>query len=345
MASPGALRALWVVLALLAPRQDPEQLWDEGRRLEAIAVLAERVAAAPDDGDLRLRLVRCEIAVHRYAAALEHAGPLGPGGRRERGLALFRLARYEEALAHLDRGTADDVLMVVDALEALGRMDAADAAVDDAARLCGAEDTAVLVLLGRRHDRHGRSEQAVAAFERALAADPVNGEALFGLGRSLVRAGRREQGLAVLERHRALVKVLDRLDEARRAVDLAPLHAPNHAALGDVERQLGRTDRAEAAYEQAYELAQDDELAVVALRLARLLREDRGNVDAAVELLRSAGERTGDPRPWVRAGDYRMEQGRAPEALRHYHEAERIRPGEARIRARIERARELEAGG
>jgi len=319
---------------------DPAELWDGGRRIEAIAALERRVDEAPDDREARLQLVRCEVAVHRYQAALDHMRPLGAEVRRERGLALFRLTRYAEALDHLDPGVGDEVLMRVDALEALGRTAEADAAVDDALHLLGAEDPEVLVLVGRRHARHGRNAEAAQAFERALSADPVQREALYGLGRALLAEGRREEALAVLERHRALVPLFDRRDEALRAVDLAPLYGPNHAALGDVERELGRIDRAEAAYRRAFELASDAELAPIALRLARLLAEDRGRVDAAVELLADAGERGSDPRPWVRAGDYRMDQGRALEALQLYQRAEVLRPDDPQIRARIERARE-----
>ena len=51
--------------------------------------------------------------------------------------------------------------------------------------------------------------------------------------------------------------LLDRLDDAHRTVELAPHHGPNHAALGDAERALGRTDRAEAAYRAALERGAD----------------------------------------------------------------------------------------
>jgi tetratricopeptide (TPR) repeat protein len=325
--------------ALLSP-QDANELWDQGRRLEAIERLDERVRAAPDDRELRLRLVRCEVAVHRYAAALDHMAPLGEGARRERGHALFMLARFEEALEHLDRNSAEQTLMVVDALEALARFEEADREVDRAAELLGASDADVLVLIARRHDRHDRTAEAVEAFRAALAADPIDRGALFGLGQALLRNGEREEALQVLERHRALVPVLDQLDDARRLVDMAPHHGPNHARVGDVERQLGRTDQAEAAYRRALRFAEGDQVVPIALRLARLLAEDRREVKVAVEVLREAAGRTDDARLWVRAGDYLMQQNDALGALQHYFEAEKLRPLDEQIRERIETARE-----
>jgi tetratricopeptide (TPR) repeat protein len=326
-------------VAALLPLQDPGQLWDQGRRLEAIELLVERVEAEPADRDARLLLVRCELAVHRYTAALEHAAPLGEEVRRERGRALFMLTRYEEALEQLDASSAEQTLMVVDALEALGRFEEADRALERTIGLLGEERADVLVLLARRHDRHDRVDQAVATFRRAVAADPLDRAALYGLGRALLRAGEREEALAVLEQHRLLVPILDQLDEARRLIDMAPAHGPNHARVGDVERKLGRIERAEAAYLRAFELAEAEQIAPVALRLARLLAEDRQLVDEAVAVLREAGQRVEDPRPWVRAGDYRMEQGDALAALQLYFEAEKLRPRDAQIRERIEAAR------
>ena len=76
-----------------------------------------------------------------------------------------------------------------------------------------------------------------------------------------------------------------------------------------------------------------------ALRLARLLAEDRSTVDGALEVLRGSAQRVDDARLWVRAGDYLMERGEALAALQHYFEAEKLRPRDEQIRARIEAAR------
>ena len=341
----------------VAGRADPSALWDAGYRREAIELLESLVAERPEDAELRLQLVRSELAVHRYAAALEHAAPVAARARAERARALFHLTRYEQALELLDPGAGVESLMVVDALEALGRFEQADAAVDAAAAALGGEHPEVLLAIARRHERNERMDAAVEAYRAVLAVEPLERAALFGLGQALVRTGAVDEGRAVLERHRRVMPLLDRLDDAQRSVDLAPHHGPNHAALGDVERALGRIDRAEAAYRAALErsgsapigTAQggspptgDPQTVPIVLRLARLLREDRSNLEAAVGLLAeyaARAEHARDPRLSVRAGDYLMEADRALEALQHYHRAERMRPGDPAVRERVERAR------
>jgi hypothetical protein len=340
----------WLVLTLGpslggAQADDSAALWDAGRRQEAIELLEAELAAAPGDQELCLRLVQAELAVRRYASALARAEPLGIAAREERGRALFFLARYEEALAWLDAGQPAETLFVADALEALGRFDGpdgADAAADRAAAVLGADHPQVLVLLARRHERHERWSEAALAYRAALAADPIERAALFGLGQALLRAGELEEGRAALERHRQMIPLLDRLDDALRTVDLAPHHGPNHANLGDAERALGRIDEAEAAYRTGLARAAGDQLVPIALRLARLLREDRSSVDGAVALLTDVAARpaaAGDPRPAVRAGDYLMEAGRALEALQHYQRAEALAPADENVRARVAEAR------
>jgi predicted negative regulator of RcsB-dependent stress response len=80
----------------------------------------------------------------------------------------------------------------------------------------------------------------------------------------------------------------------------------------------------------------------IVLRLARLLREDLENLDAAVRLLAEEAAHpatAADPRLHVRAGDYLMEAGRSTEALQHYLQAERMRPDDPPILERVQRAR------
>jgi tetratricopeptide (TPR) repeat protein len=322
-----------------------DALWEAGRRQEAIELLEAALEAAPGDRELTLRLVRAELAVRRYASALARAEGLGVDARAERGRALFFLARYGEALTWLDPTRPDETLLVADALEALGRFEGpagADAAVDRAAAALGPEHPQVLVLCARRHERHGRWNEAVVAYRAALAADPIERTALFRLGHALLGAGELEAGRAALERHRELMPLLDRLDDARRSVDLAPAHGPNHASVGDAERALGRIDQAEAAYRTALARSTGEQRVPVALRLARLLREDRASIDGAVALLAEvaeAPEAARDPRLSVRAGDYLMEAGRALEALQHYLRAEVRAPDDPSVRERVAKAR------
>jgi len=317
----------------------PAELWDAGQRVEAVASLERELSARPVDLEHRRQLVEWELAIHRYEAALEHMRGLGPEVEALRGLALFRSSRFEEALEHLDSGQAGQLLMVIDALWALGRIERLDRAIDDARRLIGEHDARVQTLLGRRHVRNGRFDEAVACFRAALAIEPHDPASLFGLGQSLLRLDRREEGLRFLEQHRRITPLLDRLDFCLRSLDLNPVSAHNHAAVGDAERALGHFERAEAAYRTAARLADAEEIVPIALRYARLLDEDLGNLPGALEVLRSAGRRVDDARVHVRAGDLLLASGQAAAALAAFEQARELRPGDALIARRIEAAR------
>lgn len=319
--------------------QDPgAALWDAGRRAEAIDAWQAALSAAPTDSELRLRLTEAQLAVHRYAAALETAAPLGAEADRQCGLAYYRLGRWEEALAHLQRDPPLQLLMRIEAFEALGRAEEADLEIERAAESLGAEDVRVLGHRARSLARRGDDAGALEFFRRAHALDPYDPGALFGLGRALVAVGQREEGLARLEEHRALTPKLDALDFALRGVDLAPLHAANHAALGDAERELGRFEAARSAYGRGLDLAAPTEATPIALRCARLLAEDMDQLDAAVALLEQTGTKSGDVRNWVRAGDLLQGANRPLEAVQRYLKARELRPDDAAIEARIEAA-------
>lgn len=335
------------LVLLLAPQVPPaaREAWDAGRRAEAL----ERLAAGVERGEgglaARAELVRWELATHRALSAWEH---LAASDAREldalRGQTLYLLGRYEDALPFLDGADAEHTLARHDALAALGRADEARAALEQAAAVLGRDHPRVAALQGAELAAAGRHGEAAERFRAALAADPLEQQARFGLGRSLLALGRRDEGLAELAEHRRLVPLIDRLEFARKGLDLAPLHAPNLAELGDCERALGRLDRAEAAYRRALEVAVPDEVAPVALRLARLLREDRGEAELALRALDLALARAEDPRLLVRAGDYLLELGRPREAVPRFERALALDPGAAPILERLAAARAA-AGG
>jgi len=328
LAPCAATLPLWA--SALAP-QSWDAAWAAGEREDAVALMEEALADDPDDETLRRSLAERQMAIHRYEAALATAGD-DTGRSSVRGRALYLLGRYEEALEHLDPDDPLEAVMRVDAHEVLGHEEETWAALRSAESVLGRDTAALLSLRGRLLARAGRHEEAVDAFERALAVDAFDRAALHGLGRS--RLGRREEATAVLDRHRALVPLLDQLDFARRAVDLGPLHAANHALVGDAERALGRRDEALAAYVRAGELATPGELGPVLLRHARLLDEDLGRRDEAVAVLDAGWERARDPRLPVRAGDLLADAGRWDEALARYDAALAVRPGDPQIEAR-----------
>ena len=311
------------------------RLFQEGQRHEAVALLEQEVQSAPDNDALRLQLVQCLMTLRQYQRALEVMRP--GAGDELRGQALFFLGRYQDALAQLDSSNGDEVLMVVDVLEALGRLEERDRVIDQALEVRGKEDASVLVLLGRREASRGRHAEAVVHFERALKEDSVLPAALFGLGTSLVRSGQRERGRSILQRHREVLPLLDRLEFAERSLQLNPAHAPNQAALADVLRQLDTLEEAERYYRSAYEKARAGEVVPITLRFARFQLENREDLDGALRLLREAATRVEDVRLPVREGDWLAAAGRKTEAAAAYRRALELRPGDPKIRERIER--------
>jgi len=338
-----SLPILVTVLALAlhaAGGQDPEPaaMWEAGRRAEALDAWAAQLAAHPDDASLRRLLADRQMEVDRFAAALETAAPLGPEADALRGRALHQLYRYEEALPYLRAGDPFEGLLRVDALLALGRHEQADAELLALATVRGEDDQQVLSLSGRRLAEQGRHAEAVPLFRAALERDPLDRQALFGLGQSLLRSGQAQEGQAVLQRHRELLPLLDQRDFALQSLNLDPRQADGHAALGDVERQLGLLDSAEQRYRRALELADGRDLVPIALRLARLLAEDRDDPDAAVALLDQVAARVIDPRLAVRAGDVLLAAGRPEPARQRFSQAAERWPEDAAIRERLARA-------
>ncbi|MCH2105826.1 MAG: tetratricopeptide repeat protein [Planctomycetes bacterium] len=336
------MRALLLIplLSLVLP-QGPRELWREGERARAIQALNAKLAE-DERPELRRRLIDWCFTVHKYSAALEAAEGLGDEGDPHRGRALYFLGRYEEALALLDEGDGEAVLMRVEALRALGR-DWGEW-IEPAAELLGEGDRRVALLRARALLEGGDHAAAVEAFEGALKRAPLEAEALFGLGRALVLSGERTRGLEVLERHRALTPLLDALDFAERGLDLAPLHGPNHAALGDAWRELvpfdgGSYARAEAAYQAALSRMKGKARVPVHLRRARLIADHGDGLMAAAFSLDAALKEGEDPQLLVRAADYFSEAGDAGLALLRLERALALRPGDRAIRERIERVR------
>ncbi len=334
--------AVLAVPALSGTQQQSQPAWEldwqAGRREASVDSLQRQVENGAADSAVQLLLAERQLAIHRFAAALSTAEQLGPDGRGVAAQAHYLLGHYEQALLSLDPTDEIQVLMLVDSHEVLGHGQQTLDALGQARAVLGPNHPALAVAEGRAAARDGKHDEALSAFRRALAMDPFDHMALFGLGRSLLQLGRRDEATVALARHRELVPLMDQRDHALRAIDLAPMHADNHALLGDVERKIGRFDQAEAAYVRAAALAEPGQLAPVILRHARLLSEDRGDLTAAVALLDEASRASGDIRLTVRCGDLLLADGQARAALARFDLALQARPGDAQLTTRRAKA-------
>lgn len=146
--------------------------------------------------------------------------------------------------------------------------------------------------LGQSLDLQGKSEEAIAAWQHAIALDPANAEAHRALNALLYRLGRMdafltsfdaaaqglppsrsaEQGALLLQKADLLIHA-ERFEEARdcfaRLAAMAPQSAGPQNGLAVAYAGLGQLDAAIAAYETSLRLQPDD--LATRLRLAVLL--------------------------------------------------------------------------
>ncbi len=171
---------------------------------------------------------------------------------------------------------------------------------------------------GRRADalrRMGRTDLALEALRRAVAAEPSNAVARRGLAIALVQSGdlggaRREFETALTadpndwEARSGLGNVLLAQGDARgavaeqlRAIELAPNYGNAHANLGRAQEAAGNIDAAEKAYRAALRI--DPASANAAIGLGDLLIA-RGSWREGIDVLRKLAMRTPDDRALAR---------------------------------------------
>ena len=311
------------------------ELLRSGKAPEALEVVREAVAQTPEDDALRRDAVELAFACKRWKDALAWTEGR-PAFRAKRAEAAFFAGRYAEAIELLDESQAGEAFLLLDALEALGQLARHDQVLERLRVRLGENHVQVAAALGRVALRNRDYPKATACFARALEQDPWLLEAIFGHGRALVLSGQRDAGRAELTRHRRLVPLFDQLDFAERGVELDASHGPNHARVGDVERQIGRSARAKAAYERGLERTAGNDRTPIVLRLARLLIEDEQDTPQAVELLRAELVSRFDPRVGVRLGDILRDADDLEGARAAYADVLRRRPKDDAVRQRLE---------
>ncbi|MBI4481522.1 MAG: tetratricopeptide repeat protein [Acidobacteria bacterium] len=188
-----------------------------------------------------------------------------------RGAAFFKQKRYTEAIQDLtaalrvDPGDADDHSMLGIAYFQVGRLDEAQAALQDALTR-KPNHPASQDYAGRVHGKKGalaleakNYAQAVEEFRKALRYLPNDGATYFNLGVAQIFVGDLE------EAERALVE----------AARLIPDHSQVHKRLGFVYEKRRQYDKSLQAYQRAYQLEKDPALKESIDRITQRLAQSK----------------------------------------------------------------------
>jgi tetratricopeptide (TPR) repeat protein len=183
----------------------------------------------------------------------------------------------------------------------------------------------------------GATTEARSRFQRALAAEPGDAPALYGLGFVAEAEGDRESGL---DWYRQAVAADPTLSPA--AVRLQVLRLEEAQALiaeGERAEAAGEGERALASYEAALELAPD--VLEPYLRIAAI--ESRGGRhDAAVRTLRAARDRVGELRLVLEPLGQALQASSAyAEAYDVFQALQEVAPDDPAVRAQVAAAREM----
>ena len=225
---------LLIFAVQLSPLQQGLALLEQGRPADAIPFLRN----APQDdaigwkalGVAHARLNQYDLAEPAFARACQLAPQLSDACYFQ-ARALYALNRFEASLQALHQAplTPPTLLAKGQALEALGRIDEAEAAM----RTANTADANIA--LGLLFLRSGRSAQAELTLTKVVATSPDSVDAHLTLARTL------------MERN-AINKAVPHLE---RAVALAPQSAQAHLLLAKAYMRSGRQRDAEAHFEAA----------------------------------------------------------------------------------------------
>ncbi len=276
------------------------------------------------------RLAESVLAALAVAGGPRPAGPAAaalPAGDQQ--------ARYLRAAGHLRRydreESVDEAMGLLEALAAEAPDSAAvqaalgraylhkhnltreprwvDLAVEACARARRLDpDPEVDVTLGTLHTRTGAPREAIAAFERALAAQPEHFEALLGLARARDAAGEAQLAEATY----------------RRAIALRPRSWEGYSKLGGFHFGRGRYERAAAMFRRATELAPDNARAFSNLGAAFQLQ---GDLERALAAFRRSVELAPTALAYSNLGTAEFYLGHTAPAATAFEHAVELTPG------------------
>lgn len=280
-----------------------------GRAVEAIESLKSLLEIIPDKrGEVKRLLASLALSSGDLASAAHAYFSLARGARTETGY-------IEAALIAAQAGSETDLLVTaLDEAYRLGRRPqvalllyrarlAANRETEAFALLASLphdaiEDTAILWSMAVLHHRRGGETEAAAIFQRLIAIDPDNAEALNYVGYTWAEQGvRLERAEEYIRRALAIdpenPQFIDSLGwvlfqrgftelaliQLERAHALLPDEPVIMEHLGDVYRRLQRPDKARAMYEASIEKAPEADRE----RLKEKIRELIGDPEQAVE--------------------------------------------------------------
>ena len=206
-------------------------------------LLEEAVRRFPERDDLRLALAQVALLLGNPSLAHEALAPVGPDSehhadalvtRARAELNLGDLERALETLAEAGRLYPDRPearLVRIATLLSEQRGEEARAAIEEARAVLVGDDEdqreqrrRLEVARAQIQAQEGESEAAIETLKQMIATEPADGLAWQALLQVLAQQERTEEGLALLE---------DALQTDAPPVDLYPLAAQLHAALGD----------------------------------------------------------------------------------------------------------------
>ena len=248
------------------------QLYDAGRFPEAISALDQVLNRHPRDIEALIKRGNCQLRLEHAQAALAdfdrviRLSPLNPSAYTDRGIALLMLDRHQEALDSFERAIRYWSIPLNAARGLSGRQtqsiqagkSSAQAGIAQTYHRMGRDDEAVeaydraIALLPTDPNPHigrgdsqaalGHADQALADYSEAIRLGPGSSRAYSSRGRLLADRGQNEQALA----------------DFSRAIELDPGFAQAYSLRGALLSRLGQNDRALVDFESVIRLRPDD---------------------------------------------------------------------------------------
>ena len=296
-------------------------LQQQGRLDEAIAEHRRAIALRPDYAAAHLHLGnafkrqgKADEAVGSYENALKLKPDLAEACNNL-GVVLQAQGKFAEALAAYERamklrpGDVEAAYNRAVALQQQGRREEAESAYRDILR--HSPNRFVYVNLGALLHEQGRLEEALAAFDAALALDPAYAEAHFNRAVVLQQQGR-----------------LDMAIEAYgQSLRLRPDYIEAATNAGIVLQELGRLEEAAGAFEHAAKLRPDAAEPHNNLGIALLARGQPA--EAVLAFQRALALKPDYAQAFYNLGNAWRELGKPEGAIAAYGQALRLRPNDA----------------